>query len=387
MKSRANLRDDGQYDFIIIGGGFYGCCLALFLRSLSDRILVLEAEDSLLSRASRVNQARIHSGFHYPRSFVTAMRSSRLQARFVKEFKSSVYDEFSMLYAVARWGYKVSEQRFERMFREMAAPIESAGAKECALFNSEQISGVFRCREYAFDWRILRDRLREQLSASGVSVVFNTKAHRIKQSEGSVAVEIEGQATVRAPIVFNVTYANLNSLLLASGLKPLALKHELTELALVGIPPELRGLAVTVMDGPFFSAMPYPSTDAYSLTHVRYTPHYSWIDRSGQASAIEVAKKLPQETRWRQMMLDAARYMPCLRNVEYERSLFEVKTVMLKSEKDDGRPILLRQHADAPGLYSVLGAKIDNIYDLFDSLPQMDARLSRANDSVLCGYA
>lgn len=386
MNPHPRLFWDSQYDFIIIGGGFYGCCLALFLRSLSDRILILESEDSLLSRASRVNQARIHSGFHYPRSFVTAMRSNRLQARFVKEFKSSVYDEFSMLYAVARWGSKVSEQRFERMFRELAAPIEAAGAKECALFNPDRISGVFRCREYAFDWSILHDRLREQLEAAGISVEFNTKAQRINVREGSLAVEIEGKDTVCAPIVFNVTYANLNTLLLSSGLKPLALKHELTELALIHIPPELRGLAVTVMDGPFFSAMPYPSTEAYSLTHVRYTPHYSWIDRVGQAAATDVADKLPKHTRWRQMMLDSARYMPCLRNVEYERSLFEVKTVMLKSEKDDGRPILLRQHTDAPGLYSVLGAKIDNIYDLFDSLPQIEPRLAYANDSVLCDY-
>ena len=64
-----------QYDYAIIGGGFYGCCLALYLRSLSSRVVVLEANDKLLNRASRVNQARIHSGFHYPRSVLTAVKS------------------------------------------------------------------------------------------------------------------------------------------------------------------------------------------------------------------------------------------------------------------------------------------------------------------------
>ena len=33
-------------DYLIIGGGFYGCCLALYLRSISDRVLVVEAADS-----------------------------------------------------------------------------------------------------------------------------------------------------------------------------------------------------------------------------------------------------------------------------------------------------------------------------------------------------
>ena len=54
----------GRYDAIIIGGGFYGCCLALYLRSILENVLVLEREGGLLSRASFVNQARIHTGFH-----------------------------------------------------------------------------------------------------------------------------------------------------------------------------------------------------------------------------------------------------------------------------------------------------------------------------------
>lgn len=59
------LRPD--YDAVIIGGGFFGCCLALYLRSVYDRILIIEEQPELLTRASRVNQARVHSGFHYPR--------------------------------------------------------------------------------------------------------------------------------------------------------------------------------------------------------------------------------------------------------------------------------------------------------------------------------
>jgi len=67
-----------QYDYVIVGGGFYGCCLALYLRSISTRVVVLEAGDKLLDRASRVNQARIHTGFHYPRSVLTAVKSKIL---------------------------------------------------------------------------------------------------------------------------------------------------------------------------------------------------------------------------------------------------------------------------------------------------------------------
>ena len=73
IKSKSN-----NLDFIIIGGGFYGCCLALFLSSVSKKIILIEKENELLSRSSKINQARVHSGFHYPRSAITAVKSLML---------------------------------------------------------------------------------------------------------------------------------------------------------------------------------------------------------------------------------------------------------------------------------------------------------------------
>ena len=93
-----------EYDVAIVGGGFYGCCIALFMRSLYDKVVVLERSDALLGRASAVNQARIHNGFHYPRSFVTALRSGQNFGPFTEMFRDAVVDDFEMLYAIARRG-------------------------------------------------------------------------------------------------------------------------------------------------------------------------------------------------------------------------------------------------------------------------------------------
>ena len=45
-----------QFDVVIIGGGFYGCAIALYLAEKVDRVLVVESESELLKRASYVNQ-------------------------------------------------------------------------------------------------------------------------------------------------------------------------------------------------------------------------------------------------------------------------------------------------------------------------------------------
>ena len=57
------------------------------------------------------------------------------------------------------------------------------------------------------------------------------------------------------------------------------------------------------------------------------------------------------------------------------RSLFEVKTVLPQSEHDDSRPILFKPCAELSGLVSVMGGKIDNVYDL---PRELDGLLSEA---------
>jgi hypothetical protein len=68
------------------------------------------------------------------------------------------------------------------------------------------------------------------------------------------------------------------------------------------------------------------------------------------------------------MQRDAERFLPAMRDAVQLRSLWETKTLLPRSAGDDGRPILVRQHDDAQGLISVLGAKIDSTYDVEDVL-------------------
>jgi glycine/D-amino acid oxidase-like deaminating enzyme len=359
-------------DFAIIGGGFYGLCLALFLRRASERVAVFEAEEDIFTRASRVNQARVHTGFHYPRSFVTAMRSLNLHQRFAEDFPDAIVDDFDMLYAIARRRSKISTARFRHMYEHLGAPLQPAPHHVANLFDKTLIESVFRVRERAFDYRALKHRLLGRVEETGVSLRLGTGVKHLQPLVDGVGLTLANGAHLKAGMVFNCTYAGLNTLLLESGLAPLPLKHEFVELALVVPPEEIKGLAVTVMDGPFFSIMPYPEGNLYSLTHVRYTPHWSWSDTNG--NCWPSLPSLPHQSRWRHMKQDAQRYMPCLEGVEWRKSLFDVKTVSTRNERNDGRPILLHRHADASHVLSVLGGKIDNIYDLFAALPLIDPR-------------
>jgi hypothetical protein len=105
----------------------------------------------------------------------------------------------------------------------------------------------------------------------------------------------------------------------------------------------------------------------HTLSHVRYTPHLHWTDEKGVDPYVRF-RQYDKATRIDRMLRDAGRYLPPVLQAKHVDSLFEIKTVLIKNEGDDGRPILFEKHAGLPGCYSVLGGKIDNIYDVLEKL-------------------
>lgn len=363
-----------NFDAIIIGGGFYGSAVATYLviqRGLK-RVLLLEQDSGLMKRASYNNQARVHNGYHYPRSFTTAYRSRVNLPRFVKDWPQVVRQDFTKLYAIARRNSKVTAKQFERFCHEIGAVISPAEAALRDLFEPHLIEAVFLVEEYAFDSRKLALWAATELARCGVEVHLQTRAtHIAKGAAGQLRVTAcsasGDSAVLSSRYVFNCTYSGLNQFAGDFPGTRMGLKQEITEMALMQMPPSLEGLGVTVMDGPFFSMMPFPSRGLHTLSHVRYTPHTHWNDQRG----IDPYRRLndySRAPRVDRMIRDVARYMPSIVQARYIESLYEVKTVLLKNEGDDGRPILFERHASLPGCYSVLGGKIDNIYDVIEKL-------------------
>jgi len=104
---------------------------------------------------------------------------------------------------------------------------------------------------------------------------------------------------------------------------------------------------------------------------VRYTPHCSWQDSAGAPIYDGDPLLTDRASRFVHMARDAMRYLPSMRGTRYVDSLWEVKTVMPRSEQDDSRPILLRRSTEHPACVTVLGAKIDSVYDVEESLRKL----------------
>ena len=53
-----------------IGGGFFGMYLSVYFARKGHEVILSEKENDFMQRASYVNQARVHNGYHYPRSIL-----------------------------------------------------------------------------------------------------------------------------------------------------------------------------------------------------------------------------------------------------------------------------------------------------------------------------
>jgi glycine/D-amino acid oxidase-like deaminating enzyme len=338
---------------LVIGAGFYGAEIALELRRIGfDRVVVAEREPGILRRASYVNQARVHNGYHYPRSLGTAERSRINFETFVSDYAPAVLHEMEAVYAIAA-GSRVSAAQFETFCRVVGASCRPAPGRIAALFEPGMVEEAFLTRELAFDARRLAGRLLRALEDARVDLRLGQEARVLGWDGRHVEVAV-GERVERAAYVFNCTYSELE--FTGAPLRA-ALKRELAEMLLIEPPPALRGVGITVMDGPFFSTMPFPAEGLHSLSHVSYTPHESAVRADGLSLR-------PVRSNRDAILRDAQRFLPCLAQARVARSIFEVKAILMRNEADDGRPILMERNPAAPRILSVLGAKIDNIYDV-----------------------
>lgn len=341
-------------EVVVVGGGFYGCAVALAARQTGAQVVLLEGRDDLLTGASTVNQARVHGGYHYPRAVTTAARSRAHYRTFLADYAGAVVTPTASVYALAH-GSLTGPRKLLRLCAVIGAPVEPAPPELARLFDRRTVQGAWLVEEALFDTTALRALLGARLADAGVEVRRSTPVHALREEPGRVVVET-GAGDLVADAALVCTYGELDA-----GLPGASLRCEPCEVALVDVPPELAGLAVTVMDGPYFSLLPHPAEGRHALTHVRYTPHGAHPTFAGAAAAVRSG--LP--SRAGRMLRDAARYLPAVAGARHVGSMWGVKVVPATRDHDDARPILVRRSAGGR-VVSLLGSKLDTVYDALE---------------------
>lgn len=366
------------YDKIIIGAGLYGLYAAERCGRRGEKILVLEYDDAAFKRATFINQARVHMGYHYPRSFATAIKSAGYFRRFNEDYGFSILKKFDQVYATSAHFSWSDAKQFVKFCQD--AHIRCDEMPVGKYFKSDMCDGAFLTEEYTYDAQILKQYMLEKIAGyPNVEVSYSTRIEEIEQVKDLYQVRtMGGHKTVCAPFVLNATYASVNQINQKAGFEQFSIKYELCEIILCRVNDELKDTGLTVMDGPFFSIMPFGKTGYHSLTSVTFTPHVTCKqavpifrcqkDSQGFCSPEQLGNcndcPAKPETAWAFMSNLARKYMNDNLRFDYDHSLFSMKPILLASEIDDSRPTVIRIHHTAPTFVSVLSGKINTVYDL-----------------------
>lgn len=374
-------------DKIIIGAGLYGLYSALYCAKKGQTVAVLELEEAPFKRATYINQARVHMGYHYPRSLSTAMKSAGYFKRFVEDYGFCILFDFEQVYATSSHFSWTDAREFQKFCRDADIPCDELPAGR--YFNDGMCDGAFITTEYTYDAHILRDYFLEELEKyPNVNIMYGRnikKIQRLSDVYEITAFCMDREERYQAPFVLNATYASVNQVLSrleGADREEFGLKYELCEIILCSVNDNLKKVGLTVMDGPFFSIMPFGKTGLHSLTSVAFTPHqtsYSVMPdfpcmqkgqcRSGWLGNCDDCSEKPDSS-WEYMSALARKYVRNEFTFQYVKSLFSMKPILKASEIDDSRPTLIRKISDSPTFVSVLSGKINTVYDLDEFLDQ-----------------
>lgn len=239
-------------DKIIIGAGFYGLYAALHCGVKNQRIIVLECDPGPFRRATYINQARVHQGYHYPRSISTAMKSAGYFERFHQEFAFCINREFEKVYATSVQ-YSWSDGRQFRKFCEAASiPCEEVYPEE--YFKKGMCDGAFITREYTYDAMLLKAYYLDRLSQlANVRLLYDQNITAIENDGDDYICRLSSGQEYAAPYVLNAAYAGTNQILELAGFEKFKIKYELCEIILCDADERLKKCGITVMDGHRFS--------------------------------------------------------------------------------------------------------------------------------------
>ena len=372
-------------DKLIIGAGLYGLYAALYCARKGQQVKVLEIDREPFCRATYINQARVHMGYHYPRSLATAMKSAAYFKRFVEDYEFCILSDFRQIYATSKHFSWTDATEFRKFCQDANIPCEPLPADK--YFTEGSCDGAFLTKEYTYDAHILRDYFVEELKKyPHAEVCCGREIQRIEKRTDNYEISVlyNGEEEIyQAPFVLNATYASVNQVLnLIEGVTadPFKIKYELCEIILCRADSSLKDIGLTVMDGPFFSIMPFGKTGLHSLTSVTFTPHKTSYDSIPFFSCIAGGRCTERwlgncndcenkpESAWEYMSALAHKYVREEYGFTYEKSLFSMKPILKASEIDDSRPTVIKYVSQEPTFISVLSGKINTVYDLDELL-------------------
>jgi hypothetical protein len=352
----------------------------LYLARKGHRIAIVEKEKELFKKASIVNQARLHGGYHYPRSVATARMSDDNKKRFTEEHRDFINFSFEKYYAIDKYSSLTDAAQFERFCQFI--DIKCERVYDHPLFNYDRLEALYSTTEYSFDPILIGEFYKQKIKAEkNIDVFYFHKINHVAQGKEEWEINLENLEknnliTLKTGAAINATYSGSNAVNRQFGVPDIQLMHEISEIAFI-TSPQLKDVGLTVMDGQFGSVMPYGKSGLLSLSSVAYThhkvsydnlPHFDCqrinTDCTPDFTSICNFCEAKPRSNYRKMIGQMQRYYADKVQLNYLTSYFTIKSKLKANFIDDGRPTEISRLHEKPDFYCIFAGKINSIYEI-----------------------
>lgn len=313
----------------ILGGGWYGCTIADHLMNLGHDVSLSESGSQLFSGASGGNPARLHLGFHYPRSGATINACLEHQAEFIARYGFMTRGVPINVYAIAQASSLVDYAQYVHAFNGRVQFVEADpdtyGLRnvEGALLTGERHIVIAEAREYF-------------TALLGGLVSYGDKPTLVNDQRFDLTVD----CTFCANDEENID------------------RFEPCVTALLRGPTDR---AVTIMDGPFGSIYPWSEQEGLSsLTSAKLTPISKACRTYAEArQMLDEANFRDVHARGEAMMMQMEYYWPACADL-YQLADFKLTIRAMPKSAADSRLVDVIQVGERA--LRVRAGKIDAVF-------------------------
>lgn len=241
----------------IIGAGFYGCHIAAMLLAEGHEVKVVESRDEIFGGASGRIPARLHEGFHYPRSKRTRDACQLHLPSFLAEYgRFTHHVKGDNLYAIAEGGSLVD---FPQYVDTLRGEMEFDVVANPFAYGLHNVEGAIKTKER----HIVTDDVKEHFeSILDPFIEYGTTPKEVDSKDYDLTVDATFCAYDNAGV-------------------------DRYEPCVVGLLEGCTDNAVTIMDGPFTSLYPWKESEGLSsLSSAKWTPVSKQCRTWGEANAM-----------------------------------------------------------------------------------------------------
>jgi len=310
----------------VCGAGIYGATIAIRLAERGHRVELFDPL-GILRAASAINQFRIHSGYHYPRSPETIQETLEARAEFTAAFAPAIVRTSQHFYAIPREGSQTAPDLFEQVMARY-----ELFCKPCrpAWMNFDFIARCYAVDEQLYDPQILRDTIAASIAA--LQIAFTQSAFPENRRD-------EYDFIVRACYGLGPSLGQFK-----------IAKYQVAEKILIELPAELQKISLVVIDGPFTAFDPYGSSGKSQFGSAKHTNHWTTTDPAAPipqpyAPLMNAPDSAPfPGTHFEAMRRDSALAVPASKDARYLGSRFTMRVVE-NNPAEDRRTLLIQESA------------------------------------------